>query len=64
MPSRASCRSTVKERIDAGKAKYFGLSETGPQTIRRAQAVQPVSVLQAEYSLFEQDVEQLFPGLD
>ncbi|MFD7864363.1 aldo/keto reductase [Streptomyces sp. NPDC057682] len=55
---------TVKELIDAGKVKYFGLSEAGPQTIRRAHAVQPVSVLQTEYSLFERDVEQLFPTLD
>ncbi|WP_112141087.1 aldo/keto reductase [Glycomyces dulcitolivorans] len=55
---------TVKELIDAGKVKYFGLSEAGPETIRRAHAVQPVSVLQTEYSLFERDVEQLFPVLE
>ncbi|MFI5800615.1 aldo/keto reductase [Streptomyces sp. NPDC051677] len=55
---------TVKELIDAGKVKYFGLSEAGPETIRKAHAVQPVSVLQTEYSLFERDVEQLFPTLD
>ncbi|MDH6626103.1 aryl-alcohol dehydrogenase-like predicted oxidoreductase [Streptomyces sp. LBL] len=55
---------TVKELIDAGKVKYFGLSEAGPETIRKAHAVQPVSVLQTEYSLFERDVEQLFPVLD
>ncbi|MFF3374842.1 aldo/keto reductase [Streptomyces sp. NPDC002680] len=55
---------TVKELVDAGKVKYFGLSEAGPETIRRAHAVQPVSVLQTEYSLFERDVEQLFPVLD
>ncbi|MDH6625805.1 aryl-alcohol dehydrogenase-like predicted oxidoreductase [Streptomyces sp. LBL] len=55
---------TVKELIDAGKVKYFGLSEAGPQTIRRAHVVQPVSVLQTEYSLFERDAEQLFPVLD
>ncbi|MBY8863759.1 aldo/keto reductase [Nocardia sp. CA2R105] len=54
----------VKELIDAGKVGYFGLSEAGPQTIRRAHAVQPVSVLQTEYSLFERDVEQLFPILE
>lgn len=54
---------TVKELIDAGKVTYFGLSEAGPQTIRKAHAVQPVSVLQTEYSLFERDVEQLFPVL-
>ncbi|MFI6367725.1 aldo/keto reductase [Nocardia sp. NPDC050630] len=55
---------TVKELIEAGKVTYFGLSEAGPQTIRRAHAVQPVSVLQTEYSLFERDVEQLFPTLE
>ncbi|MCX5079314.1 aldo/keto reductase [Streptomyces sp. NBC_00513] len=55
---------TVKELIDAGKVKYFGLSEAGPETIRKAHAVQPVSVLQTEYSLFERGVEQLFPTLD
>jgi aryl-alcohol dehydrogenase-like predicted oxidoreductase len=54
---------TVKEFIDAGKVKYFGLSEAGPSTIRKAHAVQPVSVLQTEYSLFERDIEQLFPTL-
>lgn len=55
---------TVKELIDAGKVKYFGLSEAGTETIRKAHAVQPVSVLQTEYSLFERDVEQLFPLLE
>ena len=54
----------VKEAIDAGKVKYFGLSEAGPITLRRAHAVQPVSVLQTEYSLFARQVEQLFPVLD
>jgi len=50
----------VKELIDAGKVKHFGLSEAGVETIRRAQAVQPVSALQSEYSLWwrrpEEDV--------
>jgi aryl-alcohol dehydrogenase-like predicted oxidoreductase len=55
---------TVKEFVDAGKVKYFGLCETGPNTIRRAHAVLPVSVLQTEYSLFERDAEQVFPVLD
>lgn len=55
---------TVKELIDAGKVKYFGLSEAGPETLRKAHAVQPVSVLQTEYSLFERDVEELFPVLE
>jgi aryl-alcohol dehydrogenase-like predicted oxidoreductase len=54
---------TVKELIDAGKVKYFGLSEAGPETMRRAHAVQPVSVLQTEYSLFEREVEVVFPTL-
>ncbi|TCP30118.1 aldo/keto reductase [Sphingomonas sp. BK235] len=53
----------VKELITEGKVRYFGLSEAGPETIRRAHAVQPVSVLQTEYSVFERDVEQLFPLL-
>ena len=51
---------TVRELIDAGKVKHFGLSEAGVETIRRAQAVQPVTALQSEYSLWwrrpEEDV--------
>ena len=47
----------VGELITAGKVRYFGLSEAGPDTIRRAHAVQPVSVLQTEYSVFERQVE-------
>jgi aryl-alcohol dehydrogenase-like predicted oxidoreductase len=43
---------TVKELIQAGKVKHFGLSEAGVQTIRRAHAVQPVTALQSEYSLW------------
>lgn len=42
----------VKELIEAGKVKHFGLSEAGAQTIRRAHAVQPVTALQSEYSLW------------
>jgi aryl-alcohol dehydrogenase-like predicted oxidoreductase len=42
----------VKELIAEGKVKHFGLSEAGPQTIRRAHAVQPVTALQSEYSLW------------
>ena len=49
--------ATVKELIDAGKVRFFGLSEAGPDIIRRAHAVQPVSVLQTEYSIFERAVE-------
>ena len=48
----------VKELIEAGKVRYFGLSEAGPDDIRRAHAVQPVTVLQTEYSVFERGVEQ------
>ncbi|MDO8211639.1 aldo/keto reductase [Conexibacter sp. CPCC 206217] len=47
----------VKELIEAGKVRHFGLSEAGPETIRRAHAVQPVSALQTEYSIFERAVE-------
>ena len=43
---------TVKELIQQGKVKHFGLSEASAQTIRRAHAVQPVTALQSEYSLF------------
>jgi aryl-alcohol dehydrogenase-like predicted oxidoreductase len=47
----------VKELIEAGTVRYFGLSEAPAETIRRAHAVQPVSVLQTEYSLFEREIE-------
>jgi aryl-alcohol dehydrogenase-like predicted oxidoreductase len=48
---------SVGELIAAGKVRYFGLSEAGPDIIRRAHAVHPVSVLQTEYSVFERAVE-------
>lgn len=48
---------TVKELIQEGKVKHFGLSEAGAQTIRRANAVQPVTALQSEYSLFYREPE-------
>ena len=48
---------TVKELIRAGKVKHFGLSEAGAQTIRRAHAVQPVTALQSEYSLWWREPE-------
>ncbi len=48
----------VKELIQEGKVKHFGLSEAGAQTIRRAHAVQPVTALQSEYSLFWRQPEQ------
>ena len=49
---------TVKELISTGKVRHFGLSEAGPTTIRRAHAVQPVTALQSEYSLFWREPEQ------
>jgi aryl-alcohol dehydrogenase-like predicted oxidoreductase len=48
---------TVKDLIQEGKAKHFGLSEAGAQTIRRAHAVQPVTALQSEYSLWTRTLE-------
>jgi aryl-alcohol dehydrogenase-like predicted oxidoreductase len=47
----------VKDLIQAGKVKHFGLSEAAAQTIRRAHAVQPVAALQSEYSLWARDPE-------
>ena len=56
---------TVKELIAEGKVKYFGLSEAGVANIRRAHAVQPVSALQSEYSLWwREPEEQIIPVLD
>ena len=56
---------TVKELIAEGKVKYFGLSEAGVQTIRRAHAVQPVAAVQSEYSLFWRGPEaELLPLLE
>jgi aryl-alcohol dehydrogenase-like predicted oxidoreductase len=49
---------TVKELIQHGKVKHFGLSEASAQTIRRAHAVQPIAAVQSEYSLWTRDVEQ------
>jgi len=49
---------TVKELIQEGKVKHFGLSEAGVQTIRRAHAVQPVAALQSEYSLWWREPEK------
>jgi aryl-alcohol dehydrogenase-like predicted oxidoreductase len=55
----------VKELIRAGKVKHFGLSEAGVQTIRRAHAVQPVTALQSEYSLWWREPEaEILPALD
>jgi aryl-alcohol dehydrogenase-like predicted oxidoreductase len=56
---------TVKELIQAGKARHFGLSEAGVQTIRRAHAVQPVTALQNEYSLWWRRPEaEVIPTLE
>ena len=56
---------TVKELIDAGKVKHFGLSEAGPDAIRRAHAVQPVAALQSEYSMFWREPEvEILPLLE
>jgi aryl-alcohol dehydrogenase-like predicted oxidoreductase len=56
---------TVKELIEAGKARHFGLSEAGVQTIRRAHAVQPVAALQSEYSLWWREPEDaILPTLE
>lgn len=49
---------TVGELIAAGKVKHFGLSEAGAETIRRAHAVQPVTALQSEYSLWQREPER------
>jgi aryl-alcohol dehydrogenase-like predicted oxidoreductase len=55
---------TMKEFVDAGKVSYLGLCEVGPQTLRSAHGVHPISVLQTEYSLFDRSVETLFPTLE
>jgi aryl-alcohol dehydrogenase-like predicted oxidoreductase len=55
----------VKELIQQGKVKHFGLSEAGVQTIRRANAVQPVTALQSEYSLWWREPEkEVIPTLE
>jgi aryl-alcohol dehydrogenase-like predicted oxidoreductase len=56
---------TVKELIHAGKVRYFGLSEAGEQTIRRAHAVQPLAALQSEYSMWWREPEEkILPTLE
>jgi len=56
---------TVKELIEQGKVRHFGLSEAGVQTIRRAHAVQPVTALQSEYSLWWREPEDaILPTLE
>lgn len=55
----------VKDLIDAGKVKHFGLSEAGAPAIRRAHAVQPVTALQSEYSLWWREPEDvILPTLE
>src|ERR1700749_3918573 len=48
----------MKELVDAGKVREIGLSEAGPDTIRRAHAVHPIAAVQTEYSLWSRDVEE------
>jgi aryl-alcohol dehydrogenase-like predicted oxidoreductase len=48
----------MKELVEAGKVRYLGLSEVGPDTLRRANAVHPISALQSEYSLWERGIEE------
>ncbi len=56
---------TVKDLIKEGKVKYFGLSEAGAQTISKAHAVQPVSALQSEYSLWtRQHEKEIIPAIE
>ena len=55
----------VKDLIQAGKVKHFGMSEAGAKTIRRAHAVQPVTALQSEYSLWWREPEaEVIPTLE
>ncbi|HSN09705.1 MAG TPA: aldo/keto reductase [Hanamia sp.] len=55
----------VKDLIDEGKVKYFGLSEAGANTIRRAHMVQPVSALQSEYSMWtRQHEKEIIPTIE
>jgi aryl-alcohol dehydrogenase-like predicted oxidoreductase len=54
---------TVKELIDGGKVRYFGMSEASAQTIRRAHAVQPVTAVQSEYSLWWREPESPETGV-
>ncbi len=56
---------TVRDLINEGKVRHFGLSEAGAQTIRRAHAVQPVTALQSEYSLWWREPEvEILPTLE
>jgi len=56
---------TVRDLITEGKVRHFGLSEAAPATVRRAHAVQPVTAVQSEYSLWwRRPEEELIPTLD
>ena len=56
---------TVKELIAEGKVRYFGMSEAGANSIRRAHAVQPVAALQSEYSLWTREPEaEIIPAIE
>lgn len=54
----------MKEYVDAGKVRFLGLSNTTPDNLRRAHAVHPISVLQAEYSIFSRQSEAVLPLLE
>jgi aryl-alcohol dehydrogenase-like predicted oxidoreductase len=61
----ADVAGAVKDLIQQGKVKHFGLSEAGAQTIRRAHAVQPVTALQSDYSLWWREPEsEIMPTLE
>jgi aryl-alcohol dehydrogenase-like predicted oxidoreductase len=63
--AEADVAGAVKELIQAGKVKHFGLSEAGAQTIRRAHAVQSVAALQSEYTLwFREPENEILPTLE
>lgn len=53
----------MADLVRVGKVRYLGLSEVGPQTVRRAQAIHPIAAVQTEYSLWSRDVEPLLPVL-
>jgi aryl-alcohol dehydrogenase-like predicted oxidoreductase len=64
-PFKDQVAGAVKDLIAQGKVRHFGLSEPGAQTIRRAHAVQPVTAVQSEYSLFYRGPEaDILPTLD
>ena len=65
VPIEDICADTIKELIEQGKVRHFGLSEAGVQTIRRAHTVQPLTALQSEYSLWWREPEgEILPTLE